>query len=386
MARSAEIVIVGGGIIGVSIAYHLALHGARGIIVIEREMELGTGATSKATGGIRHQFSTPVNVRLSQVSSSHFAGFEAETGIDIGWRQHGYLFMATPGAEWDALQRSAALQVSLGVPTRLVTPADMQGLVPQLRVDDLAGGTFCPIDGSANPTAALQGYLGVARRLGVRLVTGAEVIAIDASGGRVAGVRAANGDRYAADVVIDAAGPRVADVAALAGATVEARPFRRQVFVMSRDPELPSGMPFIVDLATGWYIHQEANGRLLFGGTDRDNRPGLEPVVDWDGFDRVANAALHRAPAVAERVRVETAYTGIRTLTPDFHAIVGAVGPLAGFIVASACNGHGFMHAPAVGQIVAEIVLNGAARSLDIAPLSPDRFAKRAGRDEAVMF
>lgn len=381
-----QVVIVGGGIIGVSIAYHLALRGVTGITILEREAGAGTGATAKATGGIRHQFSTPVNIRLSQLSAPHFARFNEELGVDIGWRPHGYLFMAIPGPEWEALRMSAALQQSLGVPTQVLAPAEIAALVPQLRVDDLAGGTFCAADGSANPTAALQGYLGAARRRGVRLVTGAEVTAIESGGGRVTGVRTTDGARYGADIVVDAAGPWVADVAALAGASIPARPFRRQVFVMSRDPELPRGIPFTVDLATGWYIHQEASGRLFFGGTDRDDRPGLEPVVDWDGFDRVATAALHRTPSVASRVRIETAYAGIRTLTPDFHGIIGPVAPLVGFIVVSACNGHGFMHSPAVGQLVAELVDEGAATTLDLAPLSPDRFTTRDRHDEAVMF
>jgi len=275
---SADIVIVGGGIIGVSIAYHLARRGATRVVILERESELGTGATSKATGGIRHQFSTPVNIRLSQMSSPHFVRFAEETGVDVGWRQHGYLFLARPGDAWEALKKSAELQVKLGVPTRVLSPQDAAALVPQLRVDDLAGGTFCAIDGSANPTAALNGYLKVARELGVEVVRDAAVTAIDRQGGRVAGVRTANGARYAADVVIDAAGPRAAEVAEFVGSRIPARPFRRQVFVMSRDPELAAGIPFTVDLETGWYVHQEANGKLIFGGTDRDNRPGQEGV------------------------------------------------------------------------------------------------------------
>ena len=150
--------------------------------------------------------------------------------------------------------------------------------------------------------------------------------------------------------------------------------------------ELSPDLPFVIDLETGWYMHQEANRRLIFGGTDQDNRPGLDPVVDWDDFDNVGRAALHRMPSVAERVKLETAYAGVRTLTPDFHAILGRTPEVEGFVLASACNGHGFMHSPAVGQLVAEIVLDGAATSLDIGALSPERFAEGVERHEAVMF
>lgn len=379
-------IVVGAGIIGVSIAYHLARRGGRRIVVLERESQLGTGATAKATGGIRHQFSTAVNIRLSQLSIPHLASFKDETGFDIGWRQHGYLFLATHGPVWDALRTSAALQVELGVPTRLLSPAEVRELVPQLRVDDLAGGTYCASDGSANPTEALKGYSAVAGGLGVEFDRDSEVIAIEARAGRVTGVRLANGGSCAADVVVDAAGPHVADIASSVGVSIPAKPFRRQVFVMTRDDSVASGLPFVVDLATGWYVHQEANGRLLFGGTDKDDRPGVDPVVDWDGFDKVARAALHRMPSVAERVRVETAYAGIRTLTPDFHAIIGTVPSPEGLVIASACNGHGFMHAPAVGQLVAELVIDGEATSIDITALSPARFAHGPKRDEAVMF
>jgi sarcosine oxidase subunit beta len=383
--RTREIVVVGAGIVGISIAYHLALRatGAR-IVVLEREARPGLGATSRATGGVRQQFSTEINVRLSQLGHAEYSRFVDTHGQNIGFRTHGYMFVTTSAEKWKALRASATMQRSLGVPTQTLAPGDASRLVPQLRTDDLVGVTYCAIDASANPSDALNGYLASARALGVRLVTESDVTGIETTGGAVSGVRTTGGS-FAADVVIDAAGSRVRDIAALLGIDVPARPFQRQVFVMERVESVPLGLPMTIDLDTGWYVHQEAGGRLIFGGTDEDSRPGIVPEVDWSSFDKVAQAALLRVPAIAERAQVVRAYAGIRTLTPDHHAILGDT-PVSGFVLASSCNGHGFMNAPGVGQLIAEHVVDGRATTIDISPLSLKRFA--AGRlvREAVTF
>lgn len=384
--RTVDVVIAGGGIIGVSTAYHLLVRrpGLR-VVVLEREAQLGTGATSKATGGIRHQFSTPVNVRLTQLSYPEFLRFPEEHGQEIGFRQNGYLFCSAQAETWAQMERGAELQRSLGVPVRTLAPDEIGAIVPDLRTEDLRGATYCAIDASASPSDALHGYLASARARGAEIVTRSAVIGIETAGARVRAVRTPD-ETYATEFLVDAAGPNVADVGLLAGVEIPARPFRRQVFVMAADAAVPTGMPVTVDMDSGWYFHQEAGGRLLFGGTDKDNRPGIEPAVDWDGFDAVAHAALARAPALAERARISGAYCGIRTLTPDHHAIVGPVPGLAGFLIATACNGHGFMHAPAVGMLLAEEILDDGARSLDLAPLSIERFAAGRHVDEAATF
>jgi sarcosine oxidase subunit beta len=384
-ARANEIVVIGAGIVGISIAYHLAVRapGAR-IVTLERESRPGLGATSKATGGIRHQFSTDINVRLSQLGHAEYSRFFETHGQNIGFRTQGYMFVTTSAEKWGGLRESAEMQRSLGVPTETLSPEDAGRLVPQLRTDDLVGATYCGIDASGNPSDALNGYLASARALGVELVTGAEVTGIDVAGGAVTGVRTTAGE-YAADVVIDAAGARVRDIAALLGIEVPARPFQRQVFVMERVEGLPLGLPMIIDLDTGWYVHQEAGGRLIFGGTDKDSRQGIVPEVDWGGFEKVAQAALVRIPDVAERAEVVRAYAGIRTLTPDHHAILGDTA-VRGFVLASSCNGHGFMHAPGVGQLIAEHVVDGRAKTVDISPLALERFATGKLVREAVTF
>jgi sarcosine oxidase subunit beta len=370
---AADVLIIGGGIVGLSIAYHLARHGARRIVVLERAGQVGTGSTAKATGGIRHQFSTAINVRLTQLSLTAFEHFEDELGEPVDFVQHGYLFVTTREDRAEVMRAGLRLQQHLGVPSRWVTPAEAAALFPDLRVDDLIGGTFCPRDGSASPYGAVQGYLRRCRDLGVRVLTEQEAIGIEVAGGRVRAVRTPSAS-YATPVVVNAAGPHARAVAAMVGVDLPVYPYRRQVFVMTPVDGLSRGAPLTVDLDTEWYLHQDRSGSLYMGGTDKDTRPGLEEVVDWDGFDAVASAALRRVPRTRE-ARVARAYAGIRSLTPDFHAILGPVPHVEGFYCANGFSGHGFMHAPAVGRLLAEEILDGRATTLDITPLTLTRFA-----------
>ncbi len=381
--ETADVLIVGAGVVGLSIAYHLARRGPLRIIVLERAAQPGLGSTAKATGGIRHQFSTEINVRLTQLSLPAFQRFEEEMGEPVDLVQHGYLFVATREEVAEMMRAGVALQQRLGVPSRWVAPAEVRALFPAVRTDDLLGGTFCPLDGSASPYGTVQGYLRRCRDFGVHILLNNEVVGIEVQEGRVLGVRAASG-RYVAPIVVNAAGPYARTVAAMAGVDLPVAPYRRQVFVMTPLPELGRGQPLTVDLDTGWYLHQDRAGALYMGGTDKDTRPGLDDVVDWGGFDAVAQAALKRVPVLA-RARVAHAYAGIRSLTPDHHAILGLVPGVSGFYCANGFSGHGFMHAPAVGELLAEEILDGRARTLDITPLRITRFTDRT-RTEAVAF
>lgn len=380
---AADVLIIGGGVIGLSIAYHLAHRGARNIVVLERAGQVGTGSTAKATGGIRLQFSTEINVRLSQLSLTAFEHFEDEVGEPIDFVQHGYLFVTAREDRAEVMRAGLRLQQRLGVPSRWVTPAEAAALFPDLRVDDLIGGTFCPHDGSASPYGAVQGYLHRCRDFGVRVLTGQEAIEIEVAAGQVRAVRTPSAS-YATPVAVNAAGPRARAVAAMVGVDLPVHPYRRQVFVMTPVDGLARGVPLTVDLDTEWYLHQDRSGSLYMGGTDKDSRPGLEEVVDWDGFDAVASAALRRVPRTRE-AHVVRAYAGIRSLTPDFHAILGAVPEIRGFYCANGFSGHGFMHAPAVGRLLAEEILDGRATTLDLTPLALTRFSGKP-REETTAF
>lgn len=391
--RTTDVLIIGAGIAGASCAYHLAkADPGLSITVVEKESLPGTGSTRYSTGGIRHQFSTELNIRLTKRSLDFFRRWPEEMGGDIGFRQHGYLFVTTSHETLDGLRVAAERQRSLGVPTEAFEGSAAGGegrlraLFHGLFTEDLAGGSYCPLDGSADPSLALEGYLRQARRLGVRLVTSCEVTALVREGGRVTGAQTAAGPIHAGTVILTA-GPIMAALASTAGVDLPIRPFRRQVFVFSTPPELvASDVPLLVDLDTGWYAHREKGGALLMGGTDRDTAPGTDQSVDWSALGAVAAAALHRVPSLVEAGLVR-AYVGIRALTPDFHAIAGRPGGFSGLLVAGGFSGHGFMHSPAIGEIIAALALEQPVPfEIDLAHLSPDRFATHHVAEEKAIF
>lgn len=379
-----EVVIVGAGIIGLSAAYHIASTSPLNVLVVEQNNGPGMGATAKATGGFRQQFPTPLNIMLSRLSLEEYEGFEELTGQELPIRKHGYLFVTTSHQTLESMAQNVALQNSLGVPSRVVDPNEIRRLVPFARVDDLVGGTFCPDDGSAAPADALNGYRRRARELGVAIQYEAQVTGLAMEGGAVAGVATANGIHRAAKVV-NAAGVGAIDLAASAGYELPARPYRRQVFLTEPVPELAPDTPFFVDIDTGWYVHREMSGTLILGGTDAVSRPGTEEVVDWDHFEVLADAALTRIPELFDRLRVRDGLCGVRMLTPDQHPLIGVVADIPNLICATACNGHGFMHAPAAGQLIAETVVDGKPSTLDAELLSPDRF-NATDRVESIVF
>lgn len=370
---TADVVIIGGGIIGCSVAYYLlGKQPGLKVVLLEKEEVAGLGATSKATGGIRCQFSTPVQVEMSRFGVEVYRQFEELTGQPIGYRQNGYLFVASDPDKWSGLQAAVATQNACGVPTRLVTPGEAGQLIPGLRTDDLLGGSFGPWDGSGNPSDALQGYLTQARARGLETRYMHRVVGFDTEGGRIRGVRT-DRDEYSCGAAVLAAGAWAKQVAALAEVDLPVEPYRRQIFTFEPHQALPLGLPMLVDLGTGWYMHQEVHGRLLMGGTDRVARHGLSEAVDVAGLPILLEAAVRRLPCL-EEAGYDDAYAGIRALTPDDHAIMGEVPELAGLWLAVGFGGHGFMHAPAAGCALAEAVADGQATCVDISPLSITRF------------
>ncbi len=386
-AQTADAVVIGAGIIGASVAYHLkaAAPGWR-VVLLEANEAPGAGETRWATGGVRHQFGTEANVRLSLLSAPYFETFEERFGVDPNFRQHGYLFVTADPARVAALDRERALQRALGVPTERLDARELARLCPPLRTDDLIAANFCARDGSVDPHWVLQGFLATFRRLGGELVVRAPVRELTPavhSAGTAWTVTAAGG-RYETPVVVVAAGPQSHDVAGLAGIDVPAHPFRRQVFVAERPAAVPATIPLTVDCDTGWYAHA-SRAELLLGGTDKDNRPGTEPEVDWSLFDVVYAAATARMPVLAD-ARIVRAYAGIRTLTPDHHAILGPVAERPGCYLACGPSGHGIMHSPAIGLLLTEWITEGQPRSWDARGLLLDRFRSAHELHETAIF
>lgn len=367
---SADVVIVGGGIIGVSVAYHLARKGVPRVILLERGM-MGEGSTGKCAGGIRTQFSTGINVEFSLVSKAVFDKFEELFGVDPEFRRVGYLFLASRAGQWEQLRANAELLERHGVAPELLEPSEIASRWPFLRVEDLLGGSYSPDDGYAGPYEVLQGFARGARKLGARLLEGVEVTDIRAAAGRVIGIETSTGHLVTTDWVVNATGPHAARLAAMAGLDLPVRPYRRQLFFTDPFEDLPEQFPLTIDLELGWYMRREGKGLLLSG--PQDSESSFNEKVDFDSQEWTAERSLHRCP-VLERARIVRGWAGLYDVSPDHHAIIGEFPELRGFVCANGFSGHGFQHSPAAGLAVAELIVEGRATTIDIYPLRPTRF------------
>lgn len=383
VVNGGPVVVVGGGVVGVSIAYHLAVLGYTDVTVVDRGL-LGEGSTAKATGGIRTQFSSELNVRLAHAAVDYYARFEELVGEPVDFRQHGYLFVLDTDARMDGFRRAAELQRSCGVRVELLAPDDVATLVPGIVTGDVVGAAYTPDDGSASPADVVQAFARQARRRGVRFVQDTEVTAIRrAADGRVTGVETAAGG-HDADLVIDAAGPWAADVGRLAGVDVPVAPHSRQAFGIAALPQLHGGMPLTVDLGSGAYVHPDVGGTGVIGGNDRDTPASYEARVDWGLTEQLVAALVRRVPWL-DAARITTGWAGLREMSPDDHGIVGPVPDVPGLWVAAGFSGHGFMQAPVVGRELARTLL-GETPAIDLTPLRFTRFDEGAPVEEAAVF
>jgi len=374
MARTAEAVIIGAGIMGCSIAYYLASRGVKDIVVLEQD-QIARGATADAAGGIRLQFSTETNIRLAQVSLDVWENFPELFGTEIGLRQQGYLFLLTTEDEVQTFRANAALQQSLGVPVRWLDPAEIGALNPAVRVDDVLGATFCPRDGWADPYSATTGIARAARQLGVEIreETAATGFVIDS--GRVRGVRAGD-EVISTPLAIICAGPYSRGVGELAGVDIPILPYRRMSFITEPFDAVPASVPMTIEFRSGLYFHPESHG-FLFGMANPDDPPGFNKTVDDEWMLRTVEALCARAPAF-EEARVMRGWAGFYEITPDDNPLLGWIDEVEGLAVAAGFSGHGFMQGPAVGMCMAELITDGRATTVDISAFAPSRF--REGR------
>lgn len=371
MSERAGVVIIGAGIIGTSIAYHLAKRGAANDVVVLEQERVGSGTTSAAGGGIRSQFSTEVNIRFSLESVAFWRRWDEEIGLPVDYREEGYLLLATTPEEREQFKRSVALQNSFGVPSRFVEPEEAARILPGLFVDDLSGAGYNASDGRAGPNEAAQALARRARDRGVHIREGVTVTGIDVEGGRVTGVRTKDGQIAAENVVI-AAGPWSGVVGRMAGVDVQVHPHRRTIFVSERFDLLPKRFPVLMDIHAGWACTRDGDGVHMSGETDRTE--SFDRHIDWSHLATSAEHALHRYPLIANARFGKKAYAGTYDTTPDNHAIVGEAPDVKGLFVCAGFSGHGFQHSPAAGRVVADLVLDGRVGGIDIAPLAMTRF------------
>jgi len=368
MAETADVVIIGAGIVGCSIAYHLAAQGPPKVIVVEKDL-ICSGSTGKSAGGIRQQFATEVNVRLSVESLQMFQRMKDELGIDPEFRQVGYLFMATTEKELDLFRRQADFLQGHRVPARMVSPDDIHRIVPYVRLDDIIGGAYCSTDGYAAPYEITMGYASAARRRGVTIHEQRAATGILKDGDRIAGVETSRGPIHAS-IVVNAAGAEGGLVGSMADVDVPVKPYRRQIFVTGPLPEFGQEPPLTIDYHRNWYFRGEMGGCLFSG--PKDDESTFDTNVDWEHLAESVAKAVARVP-VLEQAEIKRGWAGSYDLSPDNNAILGAVPELPGFYLATGHSGHGFMHGPATGKLMAELILTGKT-SIDISALSLDRF------------
>ena len=377
--RTANIVIIGAGAIGCSIAYHLALRGARDVVVLEREM-VGAGSTSKAAGGIRAQFGTRVEIEFSLRSIEFFTRFEEEMGVPCDYRQEGYLILLSDEPDVARFRRNVDLQRSLGAEVSLVGPDDARAIVPDLRVDDILAAAWGPRDGYASPNDVVQAYAAQARARGVRILEGTPVEAIELSGDRVTAVVTPAG-RIETPLVVNAAGPQASLVGRMVGLDLPVDPRRRHIFVTGEFSGVRHPMPLVIDRGSGFYCRSEQRQILMSAG-DVGATTEFTATVDWRVLDQAVDKAVRRIPAL-EGASIHHAWAGLRPLTPDEHGILDWAPGVRGLYLAIGFCGHGFQHSPAAGQVVAE-VLTGAPASIDIRDLGIGRFAAGPARGAGV--
>ena len=369
-------VVVGGGAVGTSIAFHLAEAGVD-VCLLERE-SLSSGSTSRAAGGFRTQFSDPLNIAIGLRAVEAFSRFSERPGGDIDFRQVGYLFLLDRSEDVAVFEASVAVQNELGVPSRLLEPAEALELSPLAGIEGVLAATFCPLDGHASPEAVAQVYAAGARAHGANVLTGCEAVSVDVDAGDVRRVVTTDG-AIEAGVVVCAAGVWSPALARTAGVELPVEPIYREVVTTGPAPGLPERIPLTVDFTTGFYFHREGPG-LLIGMADRDQQPGFDAPTDPAWLEHVTEVAARRAPSFLE-LGVAHGWKGYYEVTPDHNGLVGEVADVRRFLYATGFSGHGFMQSPAVGEIVRDLVL-GREPFVDVSPLSAERFASGAVRPE----
>ena len=374
LPRTAQIVIIGGGVMGASTAYHLAKAGASEVLLLERSVHLENAATSRCAGGVRYQFATPVNIELSKISLPMLERFNDELGVDPQYRQIGYLFVLTRPQDIEPFQATVKLQRRMGVNTGWLDGAEVRRRLPLMRFEDALAGTIHPKDGLADPSSVNLGYLSRARDLGVRIAMETEAIGINLEHDRVASVTTNRG-RVGCEHVVDAAGPWAAEVGQLVGLDIPIRPVRRQMVTTTPIPQLPQDFPFVIDFARSLYFHPEGEG-LLTGMSNPDQPAGFDQTIDEDWEVAALEAAMQRMPLLEKAGRLAS-WAGLYEVTPDAHPIFGPT-EIDGFWIVAGFSGHGFMHGPVAGKLMSEFILEGRAHTVDVSMLDLARF--KAGR------
>lgn len=375
MSVTADVVIIGGGIVGSSIAYNLTAQGCHNVLVIEREEKQGLGSTSKSMGGVRAQFATEINIQMSLYSIDVFSRFEELTGHTADYRAHGYLFCATTDAHLQYLRDNQDKQRALGLTNaRMVSRDEITQMVPQLIADDMIGGAYCPTDGFVDPNSVMTGFSKRAREHGAQLWLNTAVTGIRVENGAIAGVQTTNGE-IATRVVVNAAGPWAAGVAELAGIELPVTPLRRQIVKTQTCDFLPAKFPMVIDMSTGFHFRREGDA-ILLAWPDNEETYGFQTAFTHDFLEKILVRAVERVPQFETLpVNPKQCWAGMYEVTPDHHCIIGEAPTVKGLFFANGFSGHGVMHSPATGRLTADLILRQQS-FVDPKPLGVERFAE----------
>jgi sarcosine oxidase subunit beta len=375
--QTAEVVIIGGGIVGSSIAWHLTEAGCKDVLVIERESAQGKGSTGKSMGGVRAQFSTPVNIQMSLYSIPFYAAFDNRLGHPAGYRPQGYLFLATRQSHLDYLRANFDKQTALGLKAvRILSADEIKAMLPKLRSDDILGGTFCSTDGFVDPYSAMNGFMASAIEKGATLWKKTEVTGIGMDSQGIAAVDTTRG-RVSARKVVNAAGAWAAQVAAMAGIDLPVQPLRRMLVPSEPFDDFPHTSPMVIDMSTGFHFRPEGRGFLL-AWNDPEETPGYKADFEPSFIEKILVRAADRVPVFENlAINPKRAWAGLYEISPDHHAILGPVAAVSGFYLANGFSGHGVMHAPSTGKILSDLILTGQTNVVDnVEVLYFERFAK----------
>jgi sarcosine oxidase subunit beta len=374
--HTAEVVIIGGGIVGSSIAYHLTAAGCKDVLVIERETAQGKGSTGKSMGGVRAQFSTPVNIQMSLYSIPFYATFDERLGYPAGYRPQGYLFCATSEKHLAYLRTNYQKQVAMGLKdVRLISAEEIRAMFPQLRSDDIVGGSFCSTDGFVDPYSAMIGFMAWAADHGARLWKNTQVTGIQRD---IDGITAVDSTRGLVSTrkVVNAAGAWAKPAAQMAGVDLPVEPLRRMLVPTEPFDQFPHSAPMIIDMSNGFHFRPEALGFLL-AWNDPDETTGYKTDFDPAFIEKILTRAADRVPVFENlAVNPKRAWAGLYEMTPDHHPILGEAPGAPGFFLANGFSGHGVMHAPATGKILADLILTGKTDLIDASLLGLSRFAE----------
>jgi sarcosine oxidase, subunit beta len=377
--QTADVVLIGGGIVGSSIAYHLVAAGCKNVLVIEREMAQGKGSTGKSMGGVRAQFSTPVNIQMSLYSIPFYASFEDRLGHPCDYRPQGYLFCATNDAHLAYLRANYKKQIAMGLKdVRLVDDAEICSMFPQLRGDDIVGGSFCSTDGFVDPYSAMIGFMTWASDHGATLWKNTSVTGIQrgpTDSGATFELATTRGP-VSARIVVNCAGAWAASIAKMVGVDLPVEPLRRMLVPTEPFDHFPHTAPMIIDMSTGFHFRPEGRGFLL-AWNDPEETPGYKTDFDAGFIEKILTRAADRVP-IFENVAInpKRAWAGLYEMTPDHHPILGESPDVPGFFFANGFSGHGVMHSPATGKILSDLILIGKTDLIDASLLNFSRFAE----------